>query len=306
MAHNQGKDRWTIEIPQNEQAFTYRVTLRPYLNNSQELLSTSIVISDISEELRSQIQLEAYSQRLEKMVDEKTKELQRAQDEIKQKEQLAMLGQLAGSVSHELRNPLATISNAIYFLNMTLSDANDTTKEYLQMMDEEINKTRKIISDLLDFSKTPVSEHAVRDKNNLEELINEAILAIPKPKVIDILVDIPPDFPNIWVDKYQISQVLNNLVSNAYQAMPEGGNLVIKGEDQDHQIALTLSDTGIGISKENLPKIFEPLFTTRRSGIGLGLAISKMMVEANGGTINVESQESHGTSFILTLPVYHP
>ena len=306
MAHNQGKDRWTIEIPLNEQIHTYKVTLRPYLNNSQELLSTSIVISDISEELRAKKQLESYSQELEKMVKEKTEELQEAQEEIKQKEQLVMLGQLAGSVSHELRNPLATISNAVYFLNMTLNDANDTTKEYLQMMDEEINKTRKIISDLLDFSKTPVSKHAVRDKNNLAEIINEVLLVNPTPETIESQINIPLDLPSIWVDKYQINQVLTNLISNAYQAMPDGGKLEINSDSKNGQIILTVSDTGIGIPEENLSKIFEPLFTTRRSGIGLGLAITKILIEANDGTISVESREGHGTAFSITLPVYNP
>jgi signal transduction histidine kinase len=106
----------------------------------------------------------------------------------------------------------------------------------------------------------------------------------------------------VFVDSQQIGQVLTNLVTNAYQAMPTGGKLTIQGEVAKDYVRILVTDTGRGISPENIQKIFEPLFTTKAKGIGLGLAVSKNMVEANGGTIEVASREGKGSTFTINLP----
>jgi signal transduction histidine kinase len=113
---------------------------------------------------------------------------------------------------------------------------------------------------------------------------------------------LPPDLPPVIVDPQQIGQVLENLVTNAYQAMPDGGNLTIEARASDGQVWLSVTDTGVGIAEENMAKLFDPLFSTKSRGVGLGLAVSKMLAEANGGTIEVESVEGRGSKFTLTLP----
>ena len=114
--------------------------------------------------------------------------------------------------------------------------------------------------------------------------------------------EFPDDLPEVYVDPVHINQVLINLVENAYQAMNEGGKLVINGENKNDQVLITINDNGSGISEDHLTKLFEPLFTTKAKGIGLGLAISKNLVENNGGTIVVESEEGEGSTFTLFLP----
>ena len=294
-----------LEMLKDDTKLYFSVSSIPLINEKQSQVGRMLVFQDISKIVELTFKLEKYSRKLEEMVMEQTLDLQKASHELKQKDQLAMLGQLAGSVSHELRNPLATISNAVYFLNMTLTDVDENIKEYLEMMDHEVNKARKIISDLLDFSKTPVSERANREKTDISGIINQVIEKNPAPENVTNDIDIPTDLPAVYTDQIQVSQILTNLISNAYQAMTEGGSLSISAaQPDDSRVQLTIKDTGVGISEEQLPHIFQPLFTTRRNGIGLGLAITKNLVETNEGTITVESKVGEGTSFIVTLPIY--
>jgi PAS domain S-box-containing protein len=265
-------------------------------------------LSDITERKRAEEALKEYSERLEEMVEERTKELRDAQEELVRKGKLAILGQLAGGVGHELRNPLGVISNAVYFLQMTLPDADETTataKEYLEIISEEVRNSSKIISDLLDFSCTRMPE---REEIAVSELVAEVLEKRPPPEGVEVTTRIAPDLPPVYVDPRQMGLVLVNLVVNAYQAMKEGGALTIKTSEVSEKlpkskwIALSVSDTGCGISQEHMKKLFEPLFTTKARGIGLGLATSRILVEANGGSMEVESEEGKGSTFTVRLP----
>ena len=261
-----------------------------------------VIVSDIdiTQRKRAEEALKQYSGRLKDMVDERTRELQDAQEELISREKLAMLGRLAGGVSHELRNPLATITNAVYFLQMTLADADETTREYLQIIATQVQDAAKIISDLLSFSReTPADRQSILPAQ-LGARIWERCAP---PKNVKIVTHLPPDLPPVFVDPQQMTQVLENLVTNAYQAMPQGGKLTVKARASQNEVYLSIADTGEGIAEENLGKLFEPLFTTKPRGIGLGLALSKMLVEANGGSIDVESKEGEGTTFTLILPI---
>jgi signal transduction histidine kinase len=215
------------------------------------------------------------------------------------KERLAILGQLAGGVGHELRNPLATITNAVYFLQMTLAEADETTREYLRIIGAQVQDASKIISDLLSFAReTPADRQSISPAQLGARIWEKR----PLPEGIKIVADLPPDLPHVFVDVQQMTQVLQNLVTNAYQAMPGGGKLTVKARADQNKVYLSIADTGEGIAEENLGKLFGPLFTTKPRGIGLGLALSKMLVEANGGRIEVESEEGKGTTFTLILP----
>jgi len=264
-------------------------------------LSAGVVFTalDITERKKAEEALREYSERLEEMVAERTKELREAQEELMRKERLAILGQLAGGVSHELRNPLATISNAVYYLQMTLPDADKTTTEYLELISEQVHRAGKIVSDLLDFSRDTTAD---REEVAVTQLVREVLERQAAPERVKVSVRIPQDLPRVFVDARQIGQVLDNLVTNAYQAMPEGGTLSIRAEAQEGQVHVSVMDTGVGISKENMERLFEPLFSTKPRGIGLGLAVSKIFIEANRGSIEVESEEGKGSTFTVILP----
>ena len=277
---------------------------------------------DVTERVQAQQALQEYSERLEEMVEQRTQELRDAQEQLIRKEKLAVLGQLAGGVGHELRNPLGVISNAIYFLQMTLAETDETTREYLDLISSEVHDADTIVADLLDFSRTRLAD---REEIAASDLISQVLKKRPPPENVEVTTEISPDLPPVFVDHRQIGQVLGNLVTNAYQAMADGGRLMISvSEDQGlgrHGDTVTgrpgddlpvtpcpclrvsISDTGCGIPPESLEKIFEPLFTTKAKGIGLGLAVSKNLVEGNGGSIEVESEMGKGSTFTVGLPL---
>jgi len=260
----------------------------------------SVITNPLIRRLASSEQaLQTYSEELETRVEERTKELHDAQDRLVRREKLAILGQLAGGVGHELRNPLGVISNACYYLQTTLTDADEKTTEYLGIIDSEVSRSTKIISDLLDFSRTKASE---RQEVTIAELVASVLNRQPPPSQVEITNAVRDDLSAVYVDEAQIVQVLGNIISNAYQAMPEGGKLTIESKEREGRVDLSFTDTGCGISKENMSRLFEPLFTTKERGIGLGLATSKSLLDVNGGHIEVTSEEGQGTTFIVTLP----
>jgi len=283
-----------------EEAKWLLFTAAPLRDSEGTVIGAIETLQDITERKQAEEELRKHREHLEKLVQERTKKLEEAQEELIRKEKLALLGQLSGGVGHELRNPLGVISNAIYYLQMTLSDADATTKEYLGMISSEVNTAEKIVSDLLDFSR---SKPAEREEKAVVELVTEVLEKLPALPTVAVTTEIAPDLPPVFVDSRQIGQVLGNLVSNAYQAMPKGGKLTISAQaEKDNMVALAVTETGVGISKANMKKIFEPLFTTRARGIGLGLAVSKNFVVVNGGSIKVESEEGKGSTFTVILP----
>lgn len=274
-------------------------TNRAIFDDAGHVVEFQSVGRDITDQKTAEKALRKYSERLEEMVAERTKQLQDAQEELVRKEKLASLGQLAGAVNHELRNPLAVISNAVYYLRMTLPDLDETASEYLEMISSEVRKSEKIVSDLLDFSRarSPDREHVT-----VSSLINSALERVPPQKGVKVSTDVPADLPPVFVDSQQIEQVLYNLVTNAYQAMPEGGLLTVGARREASGVHLSVTDTGCGIPEDTIGRLFEPLFTTKPRGIGLGLAVSKTFAEANGGRIEVESTQGRGSTFTVVLP----
>jgi signal transduction histidine kinase len=258
------------------------------------LLSASIL-----ERGQAQEALERHSDRLEEMVDERTKELKEAQEQLVRRKALAVMGQMAGSVGHELRNPLGVISNAVYYLQMVLADADETTQQYLEMISSETRNSTRIVSDLLDLSRTRPAE---REEVAVSTLVAGVLAQNLPPAGVEVVDEIGGDVTPVYVDPRQIGQVVTNLIANAYDAMPEGGRMIIGARPQQGHIALSITDTGRGIPPENMERIFEPLFTTKPRGIGLGLVISRNLAEANRGSIQVESQVGEGTTFTLVLP----
>ena len=287
----------------------------PMLDGQGHLLGYRGVDTDITELKRTEELLRDYSLRLEQRVEERTQALRQAQEELVRQEKLAVLGQLAGGVGHELRNPLAVITNAVYFLKMIQPEAQEKVRQYLNIIEKETRNSGKIIADLLDFAHTrPAQPRSVP----VEELVRSALEQVQVPADVQRTLDLPADLPLLFVDPAQVEQVLGNLLTNACQAMIHGGQLSIRACSDRSLIAahgslpagswvrISVQDTGTGISPADMEKIFEPLFTTRAKGIGLGLAVGRKLAEANGGRIEVESQPGQGSTFTLVLPVVTP
>ncbi len=252
-----------------------------------------IGFNEIDDTLKS---LEYYGRELES----KMEELRKSQEQLLKSERLASIGQLAASMAHELRNPLGVIKNVNYYLGMALSDADEKIKKHLKILGNELNISNKIITDLLEFSsgKPPVLKRA-----ELNPIIRSAISKAEMPENINTQIRLGRVLPDIMADKEQLQRVFFNIIINSVQAMHEGGNLKIISRKEEEKLIVTITDSGIGIPEEEMSKIFEPLFTTKAKGIGLGLVLSRQIVELHGGKIDVESLVGKGTTFTVVLPV---
>lgn len=248
-------------------------------------------------------------QRLEENVEERTTELNRtlqqlkdAQDALVRREKLAMLGQLAAGVGHELRNPLGVMSNAIYYLEFVLESPPEDVRDYLRLLREQVALSTKIVTDLLDSARIAPAHRRVTE---LRSIVDAQVARLPKSDRVQYEVDIDDSVPAVDVDPVHIGQAVYNLLTNAAQALGEtGGKIAITAEPRGTaEVALRITDDGPGIRPELVDRIFEPLFTTKARGIGLGLSVSRELVQANGGAIRVWSEPGRGATFIVTIPV---
>jgi two-component system, NtrC family, sensor histidine kinase HydH len=234
--------------------------------------------------------------------------LEEANESAVRMERLAAVGQLAASVGHELRNPLAAVRNAHAYIQRRLdksgaAEGDERVKQFLGIMDRELEATAKIISNLLDFARV---REPKRVPCPLLPLIEEAVtLLSPVDDRIEIRVEVPDDLPVPELDRDQFRQVFVNLVQNAVEAIPaqRAGRIVVRavgGHDAPWQIVV--EDNGSGMASSVARKVFQPLYSTKTKGTGLGLAVVSGIIERHGGTIGVESEEGRGTCFRLELP----
>ncbi len=268
------------------------------------LLVTSRLIRDVTEHQRAEEALKQHRDHLEEMVEERTQALRDAQEQLVRHEKLAVLGQLAGGVGHELRNPLGAIKNAAYFLNMALEEPEPEVQETLEILEREVGTSERIISSLLDFAR---ARPPARRQVNINAVLREALSRTTVPENVEVVSQLDESLPAIPADPDQLGQVFGNIILNGIQAMPEGGWLVVssRGEPgaRPEWVVVSFADTGVGIPEENLGRLFEPLFTTKAKGIGLGLATIKTLVEGHGGSIEVESEVGKGSTFTVRLPL---
>ena len=263
------------------------------------------IFHDVTERKQAEDLIRQANEELDAKVKARTKQLLEAQDELVRKEKLAVLGQVAGSVGHELRNPLGVMNNAVYYLQTVLSDADETVKEYLDIIKKEIAGSERIVSDLLDSVRIkPPQPETV----GVAELIAQTLNKLVLPSSVTVKLDIPATLPPLRVDALQIHQVLRNLISNGVEAMPDGGTLEIRAvaDAAANKVTVSVRDSGIGMTPEQLGKLFQPLFTTKARGIGLGLIVVKNLTQANGGAVEVQSEVGKGTTFSITLPGDRP
>ena len=215
-------------------------------------------------------------------------------------ERLAAIGELAAMIGHDLRNPLTAITAAAYYLKTKyLQKKNEKAKEMFETIEKGIGYSNKIINDLLEYSKEIRLD---LKKTSLECMITDALSFAEVPKSIQV-INLTKNTPKLEVDVDKLKRVFVNIIKNAVDAMPKGGTLTIASKKSGDNTEIDFSDTGMGMTKCMLGKIWSPLFTTKAKGMGFGLAISKRIIEAHGGKISVRSTLGKGSAFMVTIPI---
>ena len=251
------------------------------------------------ENARLVAELETWNRELEARVAERTQELEAAQAELLRAERLATIGALGAGVAHELRNPLGVISNSAYYLNSRLKDAPPKIVKHLGIIDREVAASNRIITGLMNFVRV---RELKTTPSQPRRLVEETLQRASLPEDVSLHTQFASDLPLVEVDADKMQEVFLNLIDNATQAMPRGGDLTIGAVVQDGCVEISFDDTGEGIPPSNLEQVFKPLFTTKVKGIGLGLALVRLLVEAHRGTVTVTSQVGVGSRFVVRLP----
>lgn len=245
---------------------------------------------------------------LENRVEARTRELKSAQDELIKKERLAAIGQMASVVGHEIRNPLAVINNSIYFIKTKMGSAaansavpvDPKITKHISIIESEIRQANSIIDEILGFART-------KDLNpkltHINSYVDDLLMSFPCPAHVEIVKELSRENPTVNIDTDEMTQAVRNLVKNGIEVMPERGKVFVRTEVVGDMVRLDVEDTGPGIPKETLEKIFAPFFTTKARGTGLGLAVVKKVLDRHKGRVEVTSVVGKGTCFKLFIPV---
>lgn len=255
---------------------------------------------DITEKKKLEEELKRYSEQLEVLVEERT-------DQLKKAERLAAIGETAAMIGHDLRNPLQAVYCMIYLAKERLNSGRMVPTEgqigledILDSIEESADYMNKIVSDIQDYART-MGLNLV--KTDISFFIREALSTIQIPDNVHATISVEEDLYEISIDPEKMKRIIINLVTNALNAMPEGGSISISVSKKDDLVKISVKDTGVGIPEEILPKLFLPLFTTRSKGVGLGLSVCKRMVDAMEGNISINSRVGEGTEAIIEIPM---
>ncbi|MGH7225419.1 MAG: sensor histidine kinase, partial [Gemmataceae bacterium] len=217
---------------------------------------------------------------------------------LQRSERLAAIGQVAGGVAHELRNPLNVVKTSVYYLLNARNPSAEKKTEHLQRIEKHVSLADGVITALSNFAKLPVPN---RTPFAVEQCIREALDTNPLTDNIELRIACPASLPPALADSDQVRIVFANLIRNAREAMPQGGRLTVTARAVDGGIETTVSDSGVGIAAEQLSHIMEPLYSTKARGLGLGLSIARAILEKNGGSLRVTSELGKGSTFIVFL-----
>jgi len=214
-------------------------------------------------------------------------------------ERLATIGKVAGGVAHELRNPLNVVKTSVYYLINAKNAPPEKIKTHLERIERQVGVADRVITALNDFARLPVPELQPVDVEAILKDILE-LTTLPQNITVEWLLESPP--PQVLGDRAQLHIVFSNLIRNARDAMPEGGQLSLIAIPAEKEVEITVRDSGVGIVAENLSRIFEPLYSTKAKGIGLGLSIAQEILGRHHGTLAVKSEPGAVSSFTVRLP----
>lgn len=243
--------------------------------------------------------LHAEVDRLTDRIGETVAALQQREHEVLRAEQLAAVGQLAAGVGHELRNPLTSIK---LLAQAGLEDGAGLTPDELRTIEGEVRRMEQSLRTFLQFARPPKAERRPTDLGEVVRGVAELLRGRAEKQRVGVRVDLPPGPLTLTADPDQLRQVLVNLGLNALDAMPAGGGLTWTARAAPGRLGVEVADTGPGLSRAILPRLFEPFASTKETGLGLGLVISKRIVEDHGGTIAAANRPGGGATFFVSLP----
>lgn len=282
---------------------SYSIRVRQVTND--EIGQLVVAFNDMLEGIEDRdLMLVDAKKNLEEIVRERTAELREAQSELIRKDRMATLGQLTATVSHELRNPLGTIRTSMFTLANRINSKDDSVKHVFERIDRNIVRCDSIITELLDYSRIRALQH---QKTNLGHWIKRLLDEINLPDDISVSLNLD-DSVEAEIDRDLFRRVLVNVIENAMQAIHSmdgsvsAKNIIIECRINHGRTEIIITDTGPGIKQEILPRIFEPLFSTKTFGIGLGLSIVKQIMLQHGGNVDIDSEPGIGTRVVLWLP----
>lgn len=243
--------------------------------------------------VESQARRERHAARL---VAERTEELLQAQKVLLRQERLAAVGELTTVVGHELRNPLGAVLNELYLLRYSLDVVPPDAEKRLLAIERQVNRAARLSEDLTTYMR---ERDPVPTDIEFAALVGEVLEATPPEPGIDVRVE---DTARFWADHLLMTQVVTNALTNAYQAMPDGGSVRLSATQEDGTTRIAIEDSGSGIDPDAALQLFDPFFTTRSEGTGLGLAIVRRLVELHGGIVSIENVSSGGARLEIRLP----
>jgi len=290
-----------VEKELRQGAKTFESRIPKFLNELDGVSAVATTKVGITEHILAEETLNDYVLQPEDILEKHTVELENAQKELRQVDRFSSIGCLVSVVAHELRNPLSVMKNSAFYLSQRLGeDADEKIKRHLHLLDRGVDQCSNLLNDLLDFARgsTPLNLKSV----DMNGLIDDALARIESPSDVEV-EKVLGNLPVLHADPDMILRIFLNLISNAVDAMPNGGVITLETSQRNGFVEVSMRDTGIGIPEENREKLFTPLFSTKPNGIGLGLYITKKLVEAHGGTIMVESKKTEGTTFTVMLPI---
>ena len=295
-------NNWRLKAPHNEVELV-DVRLVP-LSRGTQISGMGCILRDATPRDKILQAMEAQTRSLTHQVEHTNARLSEMEQKLILSEKMAAMGQLAAGIAHELRNPLSIISTSIYYLRRLLEKAHPKAHEHFEILEQEIARSQRIISDLLDFSRKSSSQRVAVDIN---VMLGQTIGLVKKELAnYDILVRMELGAPpKAHVNADDLKQIFLNLILNAREAMPYGGKLYVRSyEKEGRQVGIEFADTGVGIPDAIKDKIFDPFFTYGKEGhgVGLGLSVVHSAVERNRGSIRFTSQPDKGTTFFITLP----
>jgi signal transduction histidine kinase len=284
------RDRWVLEL-QDKRELALRVIFLAAAGNATNILAGA---------LRRQY---AKTKAVADQLAEANRSLQQAEEAVRRSDRLAALGQLAAGLAHELRNPLGTIRASAEMLNRSVASENEVAREVAGFIAEEVDRTNSLVTRFLDFVRPLELRPAPAD---LAQVLDRSVAMVEREaaaREVTVYKNYSPDIPPFPLDAELMERVFYNLLANAAQATAPGGAVTVKTRPADGNAEISVIDRGEGIDPKLIDTIFNPFFTTKPDGVGLGLAICSKIVDQHGGKIAVESQPGKGSVFRVYLPL---